>query len=199
MPLAVDNATKVTKTPARGPLDVYSIGLKLRTLRVAKHLTLARLSLETGYCTALLSKLETDRMVPTLHTLERICRVYGIGLGHFFCEPQQHSLAITRKANFAGGREHNAAKSTPLHVPTADGTLVSKILDLPPGVASTVGECGSRKELTAYVLEGTLHVSIAGAPEVLEQGDCIVVNTNQTLVWSADAGSPCRILSVSAK
>lgn len=181
------------------PLDVYSIGLKLRTLRVAKRLTLSRLAAETGYSTALLSKLETDRMVPTLATLERICRVYGIGLGHFFCEPQHHSLAITRGAHLAKGRDYPSPKLTPLHVLTAEGKLVSRILDLPPGSATTVGECGTKSEFTAYVIEGRLHVSIAGSQEVLEPGDCIVVNTDQPVVWSADANSRCRILSVLAK
>ena len=51
-------------------LQPYSIGLKLRTLRNEKRLTLARLAAATGYSTALLSKLETDRMIPTLQTLE---------------------------------------------------------------------------------------------------------------------------------
>ena len=77
--------------------------------------------------------------------------------------------------------------------------MVSKILDLPPGVASTAGECGIRTEVTAYVLEGTLHLSLAGSQEVLEHGDCIVVDTDQALVWTAAGDSRCRILSVTAK
>jgi transcriptional regulator with XRE-family HTH domain len=81
------------------PLAVYSIGLKLRTLRSEKNLTLGRLAAQTGLSTALLSKLETDHMIPTLHTLEKICRAYGIGLGYFFRDPQHHSVAITRKAH----------------------------------------------------------------------------------------------------
>lgn len=83
----------------RGPdaLAVYSIALKLRSLRSEKRLTLSRLATETRLSTALLSKLETGNMVPTLATLEKLCRVYGIGLGYFFCEPKQHSLSITRK------------------------------------------------------------------------------------------------------
>ena len=44
--------------------EVYSIGPKLRALRMQKGLTLSRLAAETGLSTALLSKLETDRMIP---------------------------------------------------------------------------------------------------------------------------------------
>jgi transcriptional regulator with XRE-family HTH domain len=181
------------------PLAVYSIGLKLRTLRAAKNLTLTRLSAQTGLSTALLSKLETDHMVPTLHTLEKICRVYGISFGHFFCEPQHHSLAITRKAHTTRRRGDQLPRPTPLHVPTAEGHQISQIIDIPAGVSTTVGECGSTTEVTAYVIEGTLHVSIAGANEILEQGDSLVVTTDQSLVWSAPDKTACRILSVATR
>jgi transcriptional regulator with XRE-family HTH domain len=77
-------------------VDIYSIGLKLRTLRVQKGLTLSRLAAETRLSTALLSKLETSRMIPTLVTLATICRVYGVGLGFFFAEAKKHSMSITR-------------------------------------------------------------------------------------------------------
>lgn len=181
------------------PLSAYCIGLKLRTLRTAKHLTLARLAAQTGYSTALLSKLETDRMVPTLQTLERICRVYGIGLGHFFCEPQHHSVSITRRDHAIGGREHPLAHFTPLNVSTCEGLLASQIVELPPGVSTTTGECGNITETTAYVLEGTLHVCAAGTCETLERGDSIVLSTDQVVVWDATGDSACRLLSVSAK
>ena len=185
--------------PALDPLAVYSIGLKLRTLRVAKHLTLARLAAQTGYSTALLSKLETDRMVPTLHTLEIICRVYGINLGHFFCEPQQHSVAITRKAHVLDTRERPHPKTIPLHVPAAENKLVSQIIELAPDATSVIGECGSVTEITAYVLEGTLHATVAGLKEVLRPGDCLVARTDQPIIWAADANSPCRVLSVNTR
>ena len=67
-------------------LAPYCIGLKLRALRTQKRLTLARLAAETGLSTALLSKLETNRMIPTLPTLATNSRVYGVGMSHFFAE-----------------------------------------------------------------------------------------------------------------
>jgi transcriptional regulator with XRE-family HTH domain len=85
---------------AQWSLESYSIGSKLRALRTQKRLTLARLAAETGLSTALLSKLETDRMVPTLPTLATISRAYGVGMSHFFAEPAWHTLSITRKAHF---------------------------------------------------------------------------------------------------
>ena len=76
-----------TQSNSRWTLEPYCIGVKLRALRTQKRLTLSRLAIETGLSTALLSKLETDRMTPTLPTLANICRVYGVGLSYFFTEP----------------------------------------------------------------------------------------------------------------
>jgi transcriptional regulator with XRE-family HTH domain len=63
--------------------EVYSIGPKLRALRMQKGLTLSRLAAETGLSTALLSKLETDRMILTLPAPASISRVFGVGLASF--------------------------------------------------------------------------------------------------------------------
>jgi transcriptional regulator with XRE-family HTH domain len=84
-------------------LTPYCIGAKLRSLRRERRLTLAQLAAEAGFSTALLSKLETDRMVPTLATLATICRVYGVGLGHFFCDAAEQSLSLV--AEGAPGRD----------------------------------------------------------------------------------------------
>ena len=101
---------------AQWSLEPYCIGVKLRSLRTQKRLTLSRLAAETGLSTALLSKLETDRMIPTLPTLATISRVYGVGMGYFFAEPAHHTLSITRKAHFEGsGRVLEPVMVTPLN------------------------------------------------------------------------------------
>src|SRR6516225_317129 len=105
-------------------LQTYALGMKLRALRTQKKLTLSRLATETGLSTALLSKLETDRMIPTLPTLATICRVYGVGLSHFFCEPERHTLSITRRAHLQGTARHSEqARFIPLAAPGARSSL----------------------------------------------------------------------------
>src|ERR1039457_6120136 len=101
---------------AHWSLEPYCIGAKLRLLRTQKRLTLSRLAAETGLSTALLSKLETDRMIPTLPTLATISRVYGVGMSYFFAEPARHTLSITRKAHLqSNGRGLDSVKFTPLN------------------------------------------------------------------------------------
>ncbi len=129
----------MTKTVsyAQWSLEPYCIGMKLRSLRTQKRLTLSRLAAETRLSTALLSKLETDRMIPTLPTLATISRVYGVGMSYFFSEPAKHTLSITRKAHLQGNsRGLESVKATPLNALTREPRLVAQMIEFPAGGAS---------------------------------------------------------------
>lgn len=182
---------------ARWSLEPYCVGMKLRSLRTQKHLTLSRLAVETGLSTALLSKLETDRMIPTLPTLSNICRVYGVGLSYFFTDATKHTLAITRKAHLLGnGRTQEPARQIPLHAADANGRLVARMMDFPPGQTETLAEPGSSICSLVYVLEGKLQLDVGGMHEALETGDCVYINSDMAIAWSATGGSRCRALVV---
>jgi len=184
---------------SQSALTPYSIGLKLKTLRTQKGLTLNRLGAEVGLSTALLSKLESDLMVPTIPTLLKISRAYGVGLGYFFTDVTQHSLAITRNAHIRDNpREQANAKQIPLHRPTPESRQLSRIVDIPARTSFSLVEGGTRTQFTAYVLEGVLHMEAQGVEDVLQTGDCIVMDTDAGVQWwSAD--SRCRVLTVFAQ
>jgi transcriptional regulator with XRE-family HTH domain len=178
-------------------LEPYCIGMKLRSLRTQKRLTLSRLGAETGLSTALLSNLETDRMVPTLHTLATISRVYGVGMSYFFTEPSKHTLSITRKAHLQGNsRGLESVKTTPLNT-VANGTrLVARMIEFPAGGASSATDIGRETSGLVYVLEGKLQLDVGGMHEQLEAGDCACMESEMALAWSAAGKHRCRILAV---
>ncbi len=123
---------------AQWSLEPYCLGMKLRALRNQKRLTLSRLAAETGLSTALLSKLETDRMIPTLTTLATISRVYGVGMSHFFKEPERHTLSITRKAHLqANSRPADAERCIPLNCPMEKPRLVAQMIEMAAGAGRT--------------------------------------------------------------
>lgn len=80
-------------------LGRYSIGEKLRTLRLRKSMGLVELGKHTGLSAALLSKLERGKLFPTLPTLLRIALVFGVGLDYFFTdERKRRVVGVVRKA-----------------------------------------------------------------------------------------------------
>ena len=178
-------------------LEPYSIGLKLRTLRTQKRLTLSRLATDTGLSTALLSKLETDRMIPTLPTLATITRVYGVGLSYFFSEPGRHALSITRKAHLEGeGRGPDPFKMTPLNAAAGNSHLTAHMIDFAANGATATADCFRESSGVIYVLEGRLQLESGGMEEVLEAGDCACLESEMPLAWSAAGKERCRILAV---
>jgi transcriptional regulator with XRE-family HTH domain len=172
--------------------------MKLRALRNQKKLTLSRLAGETGLSTALLSKLETDRMIPTLPTLATICRVYGVGLSHFFSEPERHTISITRNAHLQGtGRGAESSRSVPLNPPGNASGLIAEMVEVPTAGSDAFSDAVSRETCgLVYVIEGRLQLDAGGLHEVLEAGDCVFVESLMPLVWSGLGKSRCRVLSV---
>jgi transcriptional regulator with XRE-family HTH domain len=186
-----------TVSYAQWALEPYCIGMKLRSLRTQKRLTLSRLAAETGLSTALLSKLETDRMIPTLPTLATISRVYGVGMSYFFSEPSKHTLSITRKAHLQGnGRGVDSVKITPLNGAGDAPRLVAQMIEFPLGGTSSTTDPLRETSAMVYVLEGRLRLSTGGMQEILETGDCACMESEMTLAWSAVGKQRCRVLAV---
>ena len=178
-------------------LEPYCIGLKLRSLRNSKRLTLSRLALETSLSTALLSKLETDRMIPTLPTLATIARFYGVGMDYFFSEPAHHRLSITRKAHLQGsGRGMDPVQVTPLNSDGEGFRLIAQMVEFPPGGSTVAMNDFEETGAVIYVLEGRLRLDAGAMHEVLETGDCACMESEMSLAWSAADKHRCRILAV---
>ncbi len=189
-----------TRATSQQLLAPYSIGLKLRNLRNQKQLTLARLAKETSLSTALLSKLETDRMVPTLPTLATIAGVYGVGLGHFFAEPASHVLSITRQLSTHGrGRSREETFTTPLNSAIPNRRLDLILVDIPPGPLNAPQAPGPGAATALHVLAGPLQLEIGGQRESLHSGDCLYLQSQLPISWRASGKSPARVLVVTER
>jgi len=186
-----------TVSYAQWSLEPYCIGLKLRSLRTGKRLTLSRLAAETGLSTALLSKLETDRMIPTLPTLATIARVYGVSMSYFFSESAHHALSITRKAHLEGnGRVVDSVKVTPLNAAGKGFRLLAQLVEFPPGGANIAVNAFQETGAVVYVLEGRLRLDTGGMRDTLETGDCACMESEMPMAWSAADKHRCRVLAV---
>ncbi len=189
-----------TVSYAQWSLEPYCIGLKLRSLRTGKRLTLSRLAAETGLSTALLSKLETDRMIPTLPTLATIARVYGVSMSFFFSEPARHALSITRRAHLEGdGRSADSVKVTPLNAEGEGFRLAAQLVEFPPGGPHVAVNAFQETGAVVYVLEGRLRLDAGGMRDTLETGDCACMESEMPLAWSAADKRRCRVLAVMAR
>ncbi len=102
-------------------LRPYQIGPKLRALRLKKSMGLVELGKHTGLSPALLSKLERDKLYPTLPTLLRISMVFSVGLDYFFTdERKRHVVSVVRKAERIKLPERPGASEVAYHFESLD-------------------------------------------------------------------------------
>src|SRR5579859_7426737 len=168
----------VTETISEG-LNRYSIGEKLRTLRLRKSMGLVELGKHTGLSAALLSKLERSKLFPTLPTLLRISMVFGVGLDYFFTE--------NRKRRVVGVVRHNERVRFPERPGTKDVQYFFECLDYHTTERKLSAFLADFQELPAeklkphqhpgveflYVIKGSLALKIASDEYILEAEDAI--------------------------
>ena len=118
----------MTDTISEG-LGRYSIGEKLRSMRLRKSMGLVELGKHTGLSAALLSKLERGKLFPTLPTLLRIAMVFGVGLDYFFTDE--------RKRRVVGRGAQGRARALPRKTGHARCAVLLRVPRLPRYRAQT--------------------------------------------------------------
>jgi len=200
----------VSPTPSLGhdfvsnSLRPFSIGEKLRTLRLRKKLGLVELGRHTGLSAAMLSKLERSKLYPTLPTLARIAAVFNVGLDYFFTDDRKrHVVALVRR----GERQR-----FPERPGTSDVAYFFETLDYPANsrkINSYYAEFQTlaREKLKAhnhagvelvYVIAGSLVVTIGSEPHQLAAGDSIYFDSSVPHTYWKSEDGPCSALVITA-
>ena len=170
--------TDVNHTISEG-LGRYSIGEKLRTLRVRKGMGLVELGKHTGLSAGLLSKLERGKLFPTLPTLLRISMVFGVGLDLFFTdERKRRVVGIVRKQERVRFPERPGSRDVPYYFECLDYRATDRKLsafladfeDVPAEKAKPHSHPGVE---FLFVVKGSLTIKIAGDEYQLEAEDAI--------------------------
>lgn len=165
-------------------LGRYSIGEKLRTLRLRKSMGLVELGKHTGLSAALLSKLERGKLFPTLPTLLRIALVFGVGLEYFFTdERKRRVVGIVRKEERLHFPERPGASDVQYFFECLDfqsterklSAFLADFQDLPVEKAKAHLHPGIE---FLYLIKGSLTVRIGGDDYELEAEDAIYFDSS---------------------
>ena len=158
-------------------LEAYRIGPKIRELRQARKMGLAQLGQHTDLSTGMLSKIERGQLFPTLPTLLRIARAFGLGLEHFFTDAERRPFAIMRKVDRPRLPDRAGSADPAYYVesfdfPVADRKIEAYYASFPVGGAASAPHRHEGAELV-YVLQGSLTVEVDGELAELEEGDAL--------------------------
>lgn len=168
----------------RTELGHYLIGQKLRALRLRRSMGLVQLGERTGLSSALLSKIENSKLVPTLPTLLRIAMVFDVSLDHFFQNDyRQRVISITRRedreqAFVCEPKDDDIYLLTRLDLGSGDRKFQPYLAEFLPA-NSTNGKAHMHQGFEfIHVLCGALQLLIGTDESVLRAGDSIYFDSN---------------------
>jgi transcriptional regulator with XRE-family HTH domain len=188
--------TQIPDTISQG-LGRYSIGEKLRTLRLRKSMGLVELSKHTGLSAALLSKLERGKLFPTLPTLLRIAMVYSVGLEYFFTdERKRRVVSVVRKEDRVRFPERPGTQEVPYFFECLDykanerkmSAFVAEFQDVAPEKVRPHQHAGVE---LLYLLKGSLTIKIGSEEFQLEAEDAIYFDSAVQHSYRRRGQKPC--------
>ena len=168
----------MTDTISEG-LGRYSIGEKLRSMRLRKSMGLVELGKHTGLSAALLSKLERGKLFPTLPTLLRISMVFGVGLDYFFPdERKRRVVGVVRKGERVRFPERPGAADVQYYFECLDYRATERKLSAFLADFQEVPVARLKPHQHAgveflYLIKGSLAIKIGSEEFVLEPEDSI--------------------------
>jgi transcriptional regulator with XRE-family HTH domain len=165
-------------------LQGYGIGAKLRALRLRKKLGLVELGRHTGLSPALLSKLERDKMIPTLTTLLRIAMVFNVELDYFFADHRKRRVcAVVRKEARLSLPESPDRRSPAYHFenltfPVAEAKCQAYVATFHPVADGAERPHEHPGVELLFVLAGELGVRIEATEHRLKTGDAMYFDSS---------------------
>jgi transcriptional regulator with XRE-family HTH domain len=183
-------------------LKAYGIGPKIRTLRLKKKMGLVELGRHTGLSPAMLSKIERDRLFPTLPTLLRIALVFSVGLDFFFAGAREKPVAaVVRRRERLRFAEKPGDRDSTYWFESLDFRAVERRLNAYYAEFQAVAPDRVRRHQHAggefiYVLAGSLVVHIGDAEHALGPGDSIYFDPGVPHGYRRAGRRACRSIVV---
>jgi transcriptional regulator with XRE-family HTH domain len=182
------------------PEGLALIGHKIRDLRRAKKLTLARIAAATGLSIGHLSQVERGISTPSVRHLQQIAAALGVRIGWFFdgddpapsAERGVIVRAQRRKAlNFSG-----LGITDYLLSPNLSGKLELLLCELAPGAESGEEYYSHEGDEAGLILEGSLELWVGDNHYMLNVGDSFTFASTSPHRYRNPGGVPTRVVWV---
>ena len=186
----------------REGLKPYTIGEKIRAMRLKKSMGLVELGNHTSLSAALLSKIERGKLIPTLPTLLRIAMVFGVGLEYFFTdERKRHVVAIVRKDERKRFPERPDATDIAYFFESLDFKAQERKLnayfaEFEPVPVEKLRPHQHLGVEFIFVTEGKLGVRIGSDEHVLDEHDAMYFDSSVVHNYRRLSKKPCKAVLV---
>jgi transcriptional regulator with XRE-family HTH domain len=158
----------------------------LRTLRQQRHFTLSELSTASGVSVAVISKLERNQQTPSIDTLYRLGRAFGMSATDLL------ALAESSLAHRCAEKSHSSGQFKFREIRYAN--TVALIGEAPAGAAISRPEVHHDDTEVCWVLSGQLQLSLPHETFELTSGQSIQFDAIQEHTYAAHVDTRFIIL-----
>ncbi len=181
------------------PAD-FGVGVRLRHARMMEGLKLKEVALKADCSESMLSKIENDKVVPSVPTLRRIASALGLTLGELFTRANEPERVVMKAGErpltaFDPLRKGKGIRLERLIPYSSVHLLQSNIHIVEPGGGGD-GTVQHPGEELGYVLEGKIELVVAGKAYVLEAGDSFSFRSERAHGYRNIGDTRARILFV---
>jgi DNA-binding transcriptional MerR regulator/quercetin dioxygenase-like cupin family protein len=167
----------MVKTPRDGAAS--AMGLRLRSLRVSRHLPLAEVAAAVGISVGFLSAIERSHMSASVGTLRKLARYYKLNILDFFDPAQSNPYRVRPEER----KRLDAGTGVKMELLAWGNTVMEPhLFTIAPGAGS--GESYSHEgEEFLFVLRGRLDIALEGQSHHLRTGDSFYFESNTPHTW----------------
>jgi transcriptional regulator with XRE-family HTH domain len=172
--------------------DDRLIGSRIRTLRVSKAMSAKDVAHRAGVSAAYLSRLENEKVSPTVATLSRVVQAMGETIGTLFGDPVDDGPVVRadrrRRVNSKGVHDYRVTPGWATRLEVLE-SVVEPGQGSSPDLHTHPGD-----EECVLVLEGELTVWIGDAEHRLATGDSATYACRSPHRWRNPTERTCRVL-----
>lgn len=190
--------TTIKRKPTR---PEQPLGLAIKRLRKAQHLTVRTLASKCGFSASFISQVERGQVSPSIASLERIAAALGVTLGEFFQSSSSSSgPCIVKKADRQVLRSQWSRARIESLGPWGQAIRLEALLvTLGPGGTSGSHLHTHETELLVVVFDGFVQLLVEDSVRSLRRGDAVVIPAGTPHRWRNVSQKPTQLLKVTPR
>ena len=168
-----DAAQKGPETPTR--YSMPRIGSRLHHARLLRETRMKDIAMAACCSESLISKIENNKVMPSLRVLHRICEALNMSLGDLLATNTENANVVTkagdRRVVAIDSLRKGAGIKMERLVPYAKGHLLQGNIHIIAPGGSSDGEITHGGEEVGYVISGEIELKVNGQVHVVSRGD----------------------------
>ena len=175
-----------------------SVGDTVRKLREQNGISVRTLATMSGFSPSFISQVENGQASPSINSLQHICTALRVTLGEFFHAFSDQESPVIRVAD-RGQITSGWSKGTIQSLSGTRAAMEAILVTLAPGGYSGKQAALQGQSEFAYVLEGSLTLTLNGEEIDVTTGDAVSIRPGSERSLRNNSESPSQIIIVSAR